>query len=203
MPPRQLSGRDVWGWTARAFFLACVVASITTHAFRVGVRTERERAMEEIAAYAEALSGACSTPGPGLALNGLEAPRALSAENVGPSRAELKEAALWAAAAEGVPFRYVSAVVFRESSWRVDAIGSAGEIGLGQLKPATARELGVDPWDWRQNLRGVARNLRRHHARFRNWPDALAAYNRGARGYAHPKGRAYAARVLRTARADD
>jgi len=32
-----------------------------------------------------------------------------------------------------------------ESAYRQDAISSAGAIGLGQLMPATARDLGVDP----------------------------------------------------------
>ena len=46
-----------------------------------------------------------------------------------------------------------------ESAYRQDAISSAGAIGLGQLMPATARDLGVDPRDPLQNLDGSARYL--------------------------------------------
>jgi soluble lytic murein transglycosylase-like protein len=46
-----------------------------------------------------------------------------------------------------------------ESAYRQDAISSAGAIGLGQLMPATARDLGVDPRDPQQNLDGSARYL--------------------------------------------
>ena len=46
-----------------------------------------------------------------------------------------------------------------ESAYRQNAISSAGAIGLGQLMPATARDLGVDPRDPLQNLDGSARYL--------------------------------------------
>lgn len=46
-----------------------------------------------------------------------------------------------------------------ESAYRQDAVSSAGAIGLGQLMPATARDLGVDPRDPLQNLDGSARYL--------------------------------------------
>jgi len=39
-----------------------------------------------------------------------------------------------------------------ESAYRQSAVSSAGAIGLGQLMPATARDLGVDPRDPLQNL---------------------------------------------------
>ena len=39
-----------------------------------------------------------------------------------------------------------------ESAYRQSAVSSAGAISLGQLMPATARDLGVDPRDPLQNL---------------------------------------------------
>jgi soluble lytic murein transglycosylase-like protein len=42
----------------------------------------------------------------------------------------------------GVPASLAHAVIRVESNYRVDALGSAGEIGLMQIKPATARMLG-------------------------------------------------------------
>ncbi|MEO0542798.1 MAG: transglycosylase SLT domain-containing protein [Pseudomonadota bacterium] len=42
----------------------------------------------------------------------------------------------------GVPLALAHAVVFSESTYRPDALGAAGEIGLMQLKPSTARMMG-------------------------------------------------------------
>jgi soluble lytic murein transglycosylase-like protein len=50
---------------------------------------------------------------------------------------------------------------------------------LAQLMPATARTLGVDPHDPRQNLEGGARFLRAMYDKFGSWRLALAAYNAG------------------------
>lgn len=66
-----------------------------------------------------------------------------------------------------------------ESAFRPDAVSSAGAIGLGQLMPATARELGVDPNNPTQNLDGAARYMRQQLDTFGNYPMALAAYNAG------------------------
>jgi soluble lytic murein transglycosylase-like protein len=46
------------------------------------------------------------------------------------------------AAAEGVPVALAHAVIRVESNYRTNARGSAGEIGLMQIKPATARGMG-------------------------------------------------------------
>jgi soluble lytic murein transglycosylase-like protein len=46
------------------------------------------------------------------------------------------------AAAYGVPAQLAHAVIKVESNYRVNAVGSAGEIGLMQIKPATARMMG-------------------------------------------------------------
>lgn len=91
----------------------------------------------------------------------------------------------------GIPPRLFFAVIHKESSWRVSAVGKAGERGLMQLMPRTARSLGVDPHDVRENLRGGARYLRRHYEATGNWTAALTRYN--GRG---PRARAYAQRVL-------
>ena len=66
-----------------------------------------------------------------------------------------------------------------ESAYRQDAISSAGAIGLGQLMPATARDLGVDPRDPLQNLDGAARYLATMLDTFGDPRLALAAYNAG------------------------
>ena len=52
-------------------------------------------------------------------------------------------------------------------------------MGLGQLMPATATELGVDPKDPLANLWGAAKYLRQQYDSFQDWQLALAAYNAG------------------------
>ncbi|MFN7609457.1 MAG: lytic transglycosylase domain-containing protein, partial [bacterium] len=66
-----------------------------------------------------------------------------------------------------------------ESAYRQEAISTAGAIGLGQLKPGTAEELGVDPNDPLQNLDGSARYLAGMLREFGNPQLARAAYNAG------------------------
>ncbi|UWR24585.1 lytic transglycosylase domain-containing protein [Sulfitobacter sp. S190] len=66
-----------------------------------------------------------------------------------------------------------------ESAYDPSAVSSAGAIGLGQLMPATATELGVDPNDWPQNLDGSARYLALLLMEFGDVRLALAAYNAG------------------------
>jgi soluble lytic murein transglycosylase-like protein len=66
-----------------------------------------------------------------------------------------------------------------ESAYNPRAVSHAGAIGLGQLMPDTARALGVDPKNWRQNLDGSARYLAMMLAEFGDVRLALAAYNAG------------------------
>jgi soluble lytic murein transglycosylase-like protein len=70
-------------------------------------------------------------------------------------------------------------LVQQESRFDPNARSPRGAIGLGQLMPATARELGVNPLDPEQNLEGSARYLRRMLDQFGSMELALAAYNAG------------------------
>ncbi len=80
---------------------------------------------------------------------------------------------------EGVPPELFLALVHAESSFNPKALSRVGAIGLTQLMPATAKELGVNPHDPVQNLVGGARYLRWQFERFGSWKLALAAYNAG------------------------
>jgi len=82
---------------------------------------------------------------------------------------------------EGVDPDLFELVIGRESSFRENPPDAGkGAIGMAQLKPSTARELGVDPYDPVDNLRGGARYLRQQIDAFGGDIGlALAAYNAG------------------------
>lgn len=86
-----------------------------------------------------------------------------------------------AARKHGIPEDLFLRLVQQESGWNPRARSHAGAIGLAQLMPFTARKLGVNPHDPKQNLEGGARYLRMQYNKFRTWRLALAAYNAGPR----------------------
>lgn len=74
----------------------------------------------------------------------------------------------------------VRAVIQAESGGDAKAVSKAGAVGLMQLMPETARDLGVqDPRDPAANVAGGTRYLREMLDRFGKLPEALAAYNAG------------------------
>ena len=85
-----------------------------------------------------------------------------------------------AAAAANVSPSLLAALVWQESRWNAQALSPKGAMGLAQLMPATARDLGVNPADPIANLNGGARYLRQLLDQFDgNVEKALAAYNAG------------------------
>lgn len=87
-----------------------------------------------------------------------------------------------AAAQAGLHPALLEALVWQESRWNPAAVSRKGAVGLTQLMPATARDLGVDPRDPAANLFAGARHLRSLLDRFNgDVVKALAAYNAGAR----------------------
>jgi soluble lytic murein transglycosylase-like protein len=81
----------------------------------------------------------------------------------------------------GIRANLVRAVVQVESGYNARAISPKGAMGLMQLMPATAAQLGVRrPFDPEENIRGGVQYLRQLLDRFDNNEElALAAYNAG------------------------
>lgn len=104
---------------------------------------------------------------------------------------------------EGVPQNILSALTKAESNYNQQAVSDAGAIGLTQLMPGTAADLGVDPNDAEQNVMGGARYLKHLYDKYGNWRDALIAYNEGPgrrdSGQILPESAAYADGILKDA----
>jgi hypothetical protein len=92
---------------------------------------------------------------------------------------DYRQAARDAASRYGIDPDMFLRLIQQESSFRPDVVSPKGAIGLGQLMPATAKELGVDPTDPMQNLEGAAKYLSQQLKRFGDPSLALAAYNAG------------------------
>jgi soluble lytic murein transglycosylase-like protein len=108
----------------------------------------------------------------------------------------------------------ILSVILQESGGIPTAQGSAGEVGLMQLKLAAVQDLGWTsvPWDAKTNIEGGVRYLELQYGRVRGveWSDrkpyiyhALRAYNQGFAGAQRnlSNGAAYANQVLNRARA--
>jgi soluble lytic murein transglycosylase-like protein len=101
-----------------------------------------------------------------------------------------------------VPKRLIESVIRQESAYDPNAVSHKGAMGLMQLMPPTARELGVRcPFDPRENVLAGVRYLRELRDRFGEWPRAVAAYHAGParieRGVIPRSTRRYVTRVLR------
>lgn len=88
----------------------------------------------------------------------------------------------------GVDARLIMAIVITESNFRPQTLSSAGAMGLGQLMPINAQELGIkNPYDLTENLWGTIKLVRGHLDKYsakHSDPDtiltlSLAGYNAG------------------------
>ncbi len=85
-----------------------------------------------------------------------------------------------ASAETGVPVGILHGLASVESTFNPGAISPSGAMGVMQLMPDTAKELGVtNPYDPQQNITGGAKYLRQMYDKYGDWPLAFAAYNAG------------------------
>ena len=109
-----------------------------------------------------------------------------------------------AGAASDLSPRLLEAIAYVESRFRHNVVSPKGAIGMMQLMPGTAGDLGVDPRDTAQNAHGGAAYLRQMLAMFDNNVElAVAAYNAGPNAVRKHNGvppytetRAYVAAVM-------
>ena len=106
------------------------------------------------------------------------------------SSAEIDAAIDKAAEKNGVNANLVRALIKQESNFNPSAVSNKGAMGLMQLMPGTARQLGVsDPFDPQQNVDAGVKHLKQlldtYHGDVRL---GLAAYNAGEGAVARNKG---------------
>jgi soluble lytic murein transglycosylase-like protein len=97
------------------------------------------------------------------------------------NRAKIKQMIREVSARYSVDPALVRAVIQTESNWNSRAVSSKGALGLMQLVPGTAQQLGVNnAFDPKQNIDGGVRYLHSLLERYNGDLDlALAAYNAG------------------------
>lgn len=105
-----------------------------------------------------------------------------------------------------IPANIIKGIIKAESGFNEKAVSRCGAMGLMQLMPETARELGVsDPFDVEENISGGVKYFRKMLDMFNgNLVHAIAAYNAGPGAVMKHKGippyketRNYVQRVLR------
>lgn len=85
-----------------------------------------------------------------------------------------------AARAHGIPVRFLTRLIWRESSFRSNVVSPAGAQGIAQFMPGTAAERGLqDPFDPEEAIPASAHFIADLRDRFGSLGLAAAAYNGG------------------------
>ncbi len=96
---------------------------------------------------------------------------------------DLRSAAAQAARKYGIPEGIFFGLIQAESSWNPKATSRVGAMGLTQVMPNTARGMGYDPNQLKNDpmlqLEAGAKYLSQMYRQFGDWTLALAAYNAG------------------------
>jgi soluble lytic murein transglycosylase-like protein len=108
--------------------------------------------------------------------------KAIVPPSAAPTAIDLDQVVLEASSRNRIDPDFVRSVIMAESNFKTHAVSKKGALGLMQLMPATAAQLGVaDPFDPRANVEAGTAHLSALLDRYHNDPvKALAAYNAGA-----------------------
>ena len=109
------------------------------------------------------------------------------------TKEDIRKIARKAAHRHGVDPVLIRSMIAVESGFDPLALSAKGAMGVMQLMPGTAAEMGVeDPYDVRQNIDGAVRYFKKLLHRYRRYPKklelALAAYNAGPRNVRRHRG---------------
>ena len=135
------------------------------------------------------------TPNTQHALNSYETAKNIDNSNVF-NKSSLKELSAKAAINNSIPTKLFQKLIHLESGFNSQALSSRGAMGLGQIMPETAKELGLSlenketpgsVWHAESNLDASARYLRKLYDKYQNkgiskdesWSFAAGAYNAG------------------------
>jgi soluble lytic murein transglycosylase-like protein len=80
----------------------------------------------------------------------------------------------------GIPPTLFVRQMQEESGFEPSAESPAGAEGIAQFMPATASELGIDPWNPVQSLHAAAQLMASYSHHYGSYSAALAAYNCGS-----------------------
>lgn len=86
------------------------------------------------------------------------------------------------ATAHGVPFLLLARLLWQESHFDPNALNArSGAAGIAQFMPATAQDLGINPYNPDQAIPAAAKYLAeiKRYLRSASWGPALAGYNWG------------------------
>ncbi|MBN8996946.1 MAG: lytic transglycosylase domain-containing protein [Rhizobiales bacterium] len=112
------------------------------------------------------------------------APEAFAEEAAAPDAAPKTVCGLIeeSAASQGIPVAFLTRLIWKESTFRAEAVSPKGAQGIAQFMPGTAalRAL-ADPFDPQQAIPASAKYLKELRDRFGNLGLAAAAYNAGER----------------------
>ncbi|MCP3989777.1 MAG: transglycosylase SLT domain-containing protein [Actinomycetia bacterium] len=159
------------------------------HAPKTGEVVKVETIDRKIASIRRVVTPAAPTMGPMSSLGASIGPGTVGGSSIGPvygasspaSELERVYQPMFVAAGErwGIDPALLAGVAKSESGFDRSAVSPAGAQGLMQFMPATAAEMGVDPWDPASAIDGAARYLRQSLNQFDTVEEAIASYNAG------------------------
>ena len=84
-----------------------------------------------------------------------------------------------AASNNGIPASILYGVFGAESSFGKQLQSSAGAMGPFHFMPNTAKQYGIDPYNFEQSANAAAKFLASNYKKSGNWESAIAGYNAG------------------------